>query len=49
MRDRSTGLRGVSAVWTERGQDLLLVSSFGVWAAILGLLPVFAFRALLLH
>ncbi|HEX9470682.1 MAG TPA: hypothetical protein VF957_14190 [Bradyrhizobium sp.] len=24
--------------------DVLLVSSFGLWAAVLGLMPVFAFR-----
>jgi hypothetical protein len=27
-------------------QDVLLVSSFGVWAALLGLMPVMAFRLL---
>ena len=27
-------------------QDLLLVSSFGLWAALLGLAPVLAFRLL---
>jgi hypothetical protein len=31
----------------ERMQDLLLVSSFGLWAALLGLSPVLAFRLLL--
>lgn len=31
----------------ERMQDLLLVSSFGLWAALLGLLPVLAFRLLM--
>jgi hypothetical protein len=35
------------ATWAMRKQDLLLVSAFGAWAAILGLMPVFAFRALL--
>jgi hypothetical protein len=30
----------------ERMQDLLLVSSFGLWAALLGLSPVLAFRLL---
>lgn len=33
--------------WTERMQDLLLVSSFGLWAALLGLSPVLAFRLLM--
>jgi hypothetical protein len=28
-------------------QDLLLVSSFGLWAALLGLLPALAFRLLM--
>jgi hypothetical protein len=32
---------------TERMQDLLLVSSFGLWAALLGLSPVLAFRLLM--
>jgi hypothetical protein len=31
---------------TERMQDLLIVSSFGLWAAVLGLGPVLAFRLL---
>jgi hypothetical protein len=30
----------------ERVQDLLLVSPFGLWAALLGLSPVLAFRLL---
>jgi hypothetical protein len=28
-------------------QDLLLVSSFGLWAVLLGLMPVLAFRLLM--
>jgi hypothetical protein len=28
--------------WAERKQDLLLVSSFGLWAVLLGLSPVLA-------
>ncbi len=32
---------------TERMQDLLLVSSFGLWAALLGLSPVLAFHLLM--
>jgi hypothetical protein len=28
----------------QRMQDVLLVSSFGLWAALLGLAPVLAFR-----
>ena len=30
-----------------RMQDCLLVSSFGLWAAVLGLSPVLAFHALI--
>ena len=30
----------------RRMQDVLLVSSFGLWAVILGLSPVLAFRLL---
>ena len=30
----------------QRMQDVLLVSSFGLWAAILGLTPVLAWRLL---
>lgn len=32
---------------TERMQDLLIVSSFGLWATLLGLAPVLAFRLLM--
>jgi hypothetical protein len=39
--------RYLNSQWTERMQDLLLVSSFGVWAAVLGLSPVLAFRLLM--
>jgi hypothetical protein len=31
----------------ERIQDVLLVSSFGLWAALLGLSPVLAFHMLM--
>jgi hypothetical protein len=31
---------------TERMQDLLIVSSFGLWAVLLGLAPVLAYRLL---
>ena len=31
----------------EAVQDLLLVSSFGLWAMLLGLAPLLAFRVLL--
>jgi hypothetical protein len=30
----------------QRMQDVLMVSSFGLWATLLGLLPVLAFRLL---
>jgi hypothetical protein len=36
-----------NSVRAERVQDLLLVSSFGLWAALLGLTPVLAFRLLM--
>jgi hypothetical protein len=32
---------------TERTQDLLIVSSFGLWAVVLGLAPVLVFSLLL--
>jgi hypothetical protein len=32
---------------SERMQDVLLVSSFGLWAVLLGLVPVLAFRLLI--
>jgi hypothetical protein len=32
---------------TQRMHDVLLVSSFGVWAAVLGLSPVLAFHMLM--
>ena len=38
--------RYLNSEWTERMQDLLLLSSFGLWAAVLGLSPVLAFRLL---
>ena len=31
----------------QRMQDVLLVSSFGLWAAVLGLTPVLAYRLLM--
>ena len=31
----------------QRMQDVLLVSSFGLWAVLLGLSPVLAFRLLI--
>jgi hypothetical protein len=30
----------------QRTRDVLLVSSFGLWAALIGLMPVLAFRML---
>jgi hypothetical protein len=35
------------SAWTEAMQDLFLVSSFALWAVLLGLTPVLAFRLLL--
>jgi hypothetical protein len=48
MRQSSHPRGSRAAVWAERGQDAVLVSTFMFWAAILGLGPVFAVRALLL-
>ena len=36
-----------SSEWTERLQDFLLLSSFGLWAVLLGLSPVLAFHLLM--
>lgn len=33
--------------WAERKRDLLLVSSFGFWAAMLGLAPVLAVHVMM--
>ncbi|HLX14141.1 MAG TPA: hypothetical protein VKS24_02910 [Bradyrhizobium sp.] len=33
--------------WAERKRDFLLVSSFGLWAAVLGLTPVVALHLLM--
>jgi len=43
-------IQSVSHPNSERSQgvqDLLLVSSFGLWAVLLGLMPVLAFRLLM--
>jgi hypothetical protein len=32
--------------WAEMKQDFLLVSSFGLWAAVLGFSPILALRFL---
>jgi hypothetical protein len=32
---------------TETMQDLLIVSSFGLWAVLLGLMPALAYRLLM--
>jgi hypothetical protein len=45
MTDRTTSFP--NSARTERMQDFLLVSSFGLWAAVLGLAPVLAFRLLM--
>ena len=34
--------RFANSKWAERKQDFLLVSSFGLWACLLGLTPVLA-------
>jgi hypothetical protein len=40
-------IQNASSERTERMQDALLVSSFGLWAVLLGLMPVLAFRLLM--
>ena len=37
----------LDSVYGEAVQDLLLVSSFGLWATLLGLAPLLAFRMLM--
>ena len=39
-----TNKRYPSSAWAQRRQDFLLVSSFGLWASLLGLTPVLAIR-----
>jgi hypothetical protein len=38
--------RYANSRWAEAMRDFLLVSSFGLWAAVLGLSPVLIFRML---
>jgi hypothetical protein len=38
--------RFANSKWAERKQDFLIVSSFGLWALLLGLSPVLAFNFL---
>jgi hypothetical protein len=38
--------RFANSKWAERKQDFLLISSFGLWATLLGLSPVLAVRFL---
>jgi hypothetical protein len=38
--------RFANSKWAERKQDLLIVSSFGIWALLLGLTPVLAINFL---
>ncbi len=40
-------IQNVASERSEAVRDLLLVSSFGLWAALLGLVPVLAFRLLM--
>ena len=39
--------RFANSKWAERKQDFLLISSFGLWAVLLGLSPVLAFSFLI--
>ena len=43
----ATNRRYPNSKWAERKQDLLLVSSFGFWAVLLGLMPVVTLHLLL--
>ncbi len=36
-----------NSVRSERVQDLLMISSFGFWAVLLGVMPVLAFYTLM--
>jgi hypothetical protein len=38
--------RFANSKWAEKKQDLLIVSSFGLWAMLLGFSPVLAFSFL---
>jgi hypothetical protein len=38
--------RFANSKWAERKQDFLIVSSFGLWAMLLGFSPVLAFSFL---
>jgi hypothetical protein len=38
--------RFANSKWAERKQDFLIVSSFGLWALLLGFSPVLAVRFL---
>jgi hypothetical protein len=39
--------RFANSKWAERKQDFLIVSSFGLWAMLLGFSPVLAVRFLI--
>ena len=39
--------RFANSKWAERKQDFLIVSSFALWATVLGISPVLAFNFLL--
>ena len=44
--DIITNKRFANSKWAERKQDFLIVSSFGLWAMLLGFSPVLALRFL---
>ena len=44
--DTIPDLRFANSKWAERKQDFLIVSSFGLWAMLLGFSPVLAVRFL---
>jgi hypothetical protein len=43
----NAGRRHPNSTWAERKQDLLLVSSFGFWAVLLGLVPIVSLHLLM--
>ena len=45
--DSIPNTRFANSKWAERKQDLLIVSSFGLWALLLGFSPVVAINFLI--
>ncbi|WP_298254050.1 hypothetical protein [Bradyrhizobium sp.] len=45
--DVRSATRFANSKWAERKQDFLIVSSFGLWAVLLGFSPVLAINFLM--